>query len=94
MLKQSWKVDKLHPTLEKIVRLVSRRDGVGISMNIVAKYIGVSQTAITYYLRTGITPSQKVIDQYEEGLSRLAYEIINTVNGVNNGTEEKITQSQ
>ncbi len=66
--------------LEKINKLTDKKDGLGISMTILGKYLGCSPNSIIYYLK-GKEPKEAVIERYESGLNQLLEDFKKIIEG-------------
>lgn len=56
--------------LDKIRWLTDKKNGMGIPMIVIGRYIGCHPTTINYYL-DGAIPKEKVLERYEEGINQL-----------------------
>jgi len=57
-------------TLDKIRALTDKKNGIGIPMAVISRYLNCHPSTITYYLN-GAIPKDEVIVRYEEGLQEL-----------------------
>lgn len=65
--------------MNKIRFLINKQTGLGIPMQVIARYCGCHPSGISNYLHSNVTPPEEALRKYENGINKIIADFKNNI---------------